>query len=77
MPTVECARCRSQAEGLPEAPLPGEAGERVASRTCVACWKEWLAAQVILINEHSLSPVNPDHYNRLLEEMGDFLKLND
>ena len=48
----------------------------IAERTCAGCWKEWLAAQVILINEHSLSPVNPDHYERLIAEMRGFLALD-
>ena len=47
----------------------------MAERTCTSCWREWLAAQVILINEHSLSPVNPEHYEKLISEMRVFLKL--
>ena len=76
MPQVECSRCSRTAEGLPTAPLPGEAGALVAERTCQACWKEWLAAQVILINENSLSPVNPEHFQRLLTEMRAYLCLD-
>lgn len=77
MPQVECSRCGKTAEGIGRAPLPGEAGQLVAERSCAACWKEWLAAQVILINEHSMSPANPEHYQRLLVEMRAFLNLDD
>lgn len=76
MAPIVCSRCNRSAEGLPVAPLPGEAGELVAARTCAACWKEWLEAQVILINENSLSPVNPEHFRRLLAEMRAFLRLD-
>jgi Fe-S cluster biosynthesis and repair protein YggX len=31
---------------------------------------------VILINENSLSPVNPEHFRRLLAEMRAFLRLD-
>ena len=76
MPPVECSRCHKTAEGLPEAPLPGATGERIAAATCAACWQEWLGAQVVLINEHSLSPANPEHFERLLAEMRTVLALD-
>ena len=73
MSQVECSRCKRTADGLAQAPLPGDVGLEIAKNTCAACWKEWLAAQVILINEHSLSPPNSEHYERLLAEMRIFL----
>jgi len=76
MPHVECSRCKRSAEGLEKAPLPGEVGLEVAERTCAACWKDWLGAQVILINEHGLSPADPEHYQRLVNEMRSFLALD-
>ena len=76
VPEVECSRCRRTAEGLPAAPLPGDAGQLVAEKTCSGCWQEWLGAQVVLINEHSLSPANPEHFERLLAEMRGFLVLD-
>ncbi|NIM01301.1 MAG: oxidative damage protection protein [Acidobacteria bacterium] len=75
MPQVECSRCKRSADGLERPPLPGEVGQAVAAHTCVACWKEWLAAQVMLINEQGLSPANPEHYQRLVDEMRVFLVL--
>ena len=76
MPQIECSRCQRTADGLPGPPLPGQAGALVAERTCAECWKEWLAVQVILINELSLSPVNPEHYDKLVVEMRAFLSLD-
>jgi Fe-S cluster biosynthesis and repair protein YggX len=77
MPQVECSRCKRSAEGLGQSPLPGDVGREVAKNTCAACWKDWLGAQVILINEHSLSPANPEHYQRLVTEMRAYLGLED
>ena len=76
MAQVSCARCGSTAEGLETAPLPGEVGERVLASTCRACWDEWLGAQVILINERSLSPADPEHYATLVGEMTTYLRLD-
>ncbi len=76
MPQVECSRCKRSAEGLGQVPLPGDVGREVAENTCAACWKDWLGAQVLLINEHSLSPANPEHYQRLITEMRAYLGLD-
>ena len=75
MAEVQCSRCGSTAEGLERAPLPGEVGRMVFEQTCGECWKAWLAAQVILMNEHRLSPGDPAHYERLVTEMQTFLAL--
>jgi len=73
MSQVECSRCKRCAEGLGRAPLPGNVGQEIEQKTCSECWKEWLRAQVILINENSLSPANPEHYTRLVGEMRTYL----
>ena len=77
MVEVLCARCGSSAEGLGKAPLPGEVGELVRTKTCSACWSEWKGAQVKLLNEYQLTPVNPEHYDFLVKEMRKFLALGD
>jgi Fe-S cluster biosynthesis and repair protein YggX len=74
---VDCTRCGNSAEGLPKAPLPGELGQRIAAGTCAACWKAWLDAQVILINENRLSGANPEHVDYLMRQMRTFLNLPD
>ena len=77
MPQLTCSRCGSTSEGLDKAPLPGNVGQSVQAQTCPACWNEWLAAQVQLINEYRLSPVNPEHFEFLVKELRNFLKLRD
>jgi len=75
MAQLTCSRCGSTAEALEKAPLPGEVGQLVQARTCPNCWTEWLETQVKLINEHKLSPADPEHYAFLLEQMKGFLGL--
>ena len=77
MADVTCSRCGSTAEGLPRAPLPGEVGQQVHEQSCAACWKEWMAAQVILINENSLTPAKPEHYEFLVGHMKTFLTIRE
>ncbi len=74
---VSCSRCGSTAPGLAGAPLPGPVGRAVLDHACAACWKEWLGAQVILINEQGLSPANPEHFDFLVEQMKTFLNLRE
>ena len=75
MPESNCSRCESRAAGLERAPLPGELGQEVQAAICAPCWNEWLGAQVRLINEYRLSPVNPEHFAFLVKEMRTFLNL--
>ena len=77
MADVQCSRCGSTAPELERAPLPGEVGRLVHEQTCQSCWKAWLGAQVILMNENRLSPGNPEHYDLLVREMTTFLNLKD
>ncbi len=77
MTQVTCSRCGSTVEGLARTPLPGRLGQLVFEQTCGNCWEEWKGVQVKLINEYRLNVVNPDHYERLMQEMAAFLNLRD
>ena len=77
MAEVDCSRCGSTGPGLERPPLPAPEGELVLDQTCAACWREWLRMQVMLINEHRLSPADPEHYRRLVGEMRTFLSLRE
>lgn len=77
MADVNCSRCGSTEPGLDRAPLPGNPGIQVHEQTCAACWKEWMGAQVILMNERKLSPGNSEHYDLLVGEMRTFLHLHE
>jgi Fe-S cluster biosynthesis and repair protein YggX len=75
MAIVTCTRCKQQRQGLERAPLPGEPGKMILANVCAACWKEWLGTQVKYINEYRLSPLDPKHYEFLLEQAKAFLML--
>lgn len=75
MAVVTCSRCKSQAQGLERAPLPGEAGRAILANVCAACWKEWLGMQVKYINEYRLNPLDPRHFEFLLEQAKAFCSL--
>lgn len=77
MADVTCARCGKTAEGLERPPLPGDAGTAVQARVCRACWREWLAMQVKVINEYRLSPAEPEHFEFLVTQMRAFLNLEE
>jgi Fe-S cluster biosynthesis and repair protein YggX len=76
MADVHCSRCGQDGPGLDRAPIPGPIGQTVLARTCAACWREWLGMQVKYINEYRLSPLDPKHYEFLLEQARAFLNLD-
>lgn len=75
MSDIECARCGNTAPPLANAPFPGALGRQVHERTCRACFREWLDAQVILINENRLDGADPAHVATLMDQMRTFLNL--
>ena len=77
MGQITCSRCGSVAPGLGRAPLPGSHGELVRDQTCGGCWDEWKATQVKLINEYRLNVLDPEHFERLMQEMRAFLSLRE
>lgn len=77
MPEVTCSRCGRTNPGLARAPIPGEIGARILAQTCAECWEEWLRMQVKFINEYRLSPLDPKHFEFLMAQAREFLKLKD
>ena len=77
MSDFTCTRCHKITESMPQPPFPGAAGARVQEQVCAPCWKEWLGAQVNIINEHRLTMINAEHRARLNREMKEFLNLSD
>lgn len=70
--TVHCVRLGEQAEGLAAPPYPGELGQRIYEQVSKRAWQDWLKHQTMLINEHRLTPINPEHRKLLEEEMEKF-----
>jgi Fe-S cluster biosynthesis and repair protein YggX len=74
--SIQCTRCGSTAEPLPQPPLPTPVGREIQARVCPACWKEWLGVQVMLINEYRLNLIDPQARAALETQMRAFLKLD-
>jgi len=70
--TVQCIKLGREAEGLDFAPYPGPLGQRIFEHVSKEAWGQWLGHQTMLINEHRLSPVNPEHRKYLVGEMEKF-----
>ncbi len=71
--TVMCRKYREELEGLEAPPLPGAKGQEIFDTVSKKAWREWQAAQTMLINEKSLSMIEPDARKYLSEQMERFL----
>ena len=72
---INCSRCGNAVEPLSHPPLPTALGREIQTRVCPACWKEWLAVQVMLINEYRLNLIDPQARAALEGQLREFLKL--
>ena len=76
MTTVDCSRCKLEAESAPaELPLPPDLAELVQSRVCERCWKEWQDMEVMVINELRLNFLEPASQEILHSKMKEFFEL--
>ncbi|HSM69777.1 MAG TPA: oxidative damage protection protein [Xanthomonadales bacterium] len=71
--TVHCRVLDKELPGLNFQPYPGELGKRVYEEISAQAWQDWMDHQTMLINEHRLSPINPEHRKFLEAEMQKFL----
>ena len=69
---VKCRLLGEELEALTFQPYPGDLGKRIYESISQPAWQQWLAHQTMLINEHRLSPINPEHRKYLEEEMEKF-----
>ena len=70
--TVHCVKLDKEADGLDAPPYPGELGQRIFVGVSKEAWQLWLKHQTILINEHRISPIDPDARKFLETEMERF-----
>ena len=77
MAEVTCRRCGQTREGLARAPMPGPLGATIRATVCPDCWKEWEAAEVMVINELRLNFMDPAAQQTLERQMREFLLLDD
>lgn len=74
---VHCVRCRQEKPGLDRRVYPGELGERIQRSICADCWREWQQMEVMVINELRLNFMQPESQDILVQQMREFLCLND
>ncbi len=70
---IHCKKLGIEAEGLDEAPYPGELGDRIYNEISAKAWDMWLAHQTMLINEYRLSLLDDKARKFLETEMERFL----
>ena len=51
---------KKELEGLTFQTWPGELEKRIYEHISQQAWSQWIQHQTLLINEHRLSPLNPD-----------------
>ena len=66
---VQCSVLKEELPGLTFQTYPGELGKRIFENISQQAWQQWMSHQTMLINEHRLSPIEPDHRKFLEEEM--------
>jgi len=69
---VHCQMLNQELEGLTFQTWPGELGKRIYDNISQQAWAQWMSHQTMLINEHRLSPLNPEHRKFLEGEMEKF-----
>ena len=66
---VHCQLLDQEMDALSFQTYPGELGKRIFDNISQQAWQQWMTLQTMLINEHRLSPLNPDHRAYLEAEM--------
>jgi Fe-S cluster biosynthesis and repair protein YggX len=73
---IKCRRCEREAPRMDESPLPGTRWEQeLLDHTCAACFSDWMATEIMLMNEYQLDMSNPHHFEQLNNEMAKWLNL--
>ena len=72
-----CKRCGAGQPQLEKKPLGGKLGAEVLANICGNCWSEWDAMQIKIINEYRLNLAVPQHFDMLVDEMKNFLRLKE
>ena len=70
---VYCEYLKKESAGLDFQLYPGDIGTRIFNNISKEAWAEWQKKQVMLINEHKLSMLNPEHRELLETTMVGFL----
>lgn len=75
MAEVDCIRCEKRGEAIEGIPYGGKVGVLIKEKVCDACWKEWYAHSIKLINEYRISLRNAEGREFLASQMKIFFKM--
>lgn len=71
--TVFCDYLKKEADGLDFQLYPGEIGKRIFDHISKEAWGLWQQKQTMMINEHKLNMMDPEHRQQLESAMVGFL----
>lgn len=71
--TVFCLHLKKDAPGLDFQPYPGDLGKKIFNEISKEAWANWMAKQIMLINENKLNMMNQEHRAYLEQQMEAFL----
>jgi len=77
MRTVFCKKLQKELEGLEKPPFPGPKGLNIYEHVSKQAWQSWLQHQTMLINENSLSLMEPSTKIFLDEQLQKYLSGED
>ncbi len=68
-------RCGQTRESAGRVGLPGALGDEVERMVCAECWKEWIQAQLRVINHYGLRPALKEDREKLYDFTRQYLGL--
>ena len=68
-----CKKLGKELPGLPEAPWPGELGQRIYENISAAAWKLWEDRMKMILNEYRLMPWQKEAQELMAKHMEEFL----
>jgi len=70
---IYCHFLKKEAPSLDFQLYPGELGKRIFNEISKEAWALWMKKQTMIINEHKLNMINPEHRKQIEDEMIKFL----
>ncbi|HMQ11531.1 MAG TPA: oxidative damage protection protein [Oligoflexia bacterium] len=70
---IHCQKLKKNLPALPEAPLPGDFGQKVLNHISAQAWDMWIEEQTKLINENKLQLFKKEARELLLTKAEEFL----
>lgn len=70
---IQCAKLKTEAEGLDFPPYPGELGARIWRSISKQAWAQWVDIQTRLVNENRLNLADARARKYLAEQMAQYL----